>query len=364
MRPSKTTDVISAWGGIIALLAAVLAVAWTAYAAFPDLQGSILVAMTNLMLAVSLYAFAGNSGVLSFGHIGFAAIGAYTYATLVTPQATKSILLPDMPARLMHLQMDPFPAVLIAGLLAVAVALIFGAGILRLSGLGASIATFAMLLVVSVVASNWMEVTGGVAGLGGVPMRASMAELSAWVAVVTLSVFAFQRTRLGLSLRASREDEIAARGVGISVFRERMAAWLLSAFFAGVSGALIAQVLGSFAPNSFYLNLTFLIVAMLVIGGLTSLSGALVGFLVITVALEALRQVEQNGVGVGSWYMEGRPGITESGLALILLASLILRPQGVTRGRELTLSTFRSLRAARHESQPAVNTDTEGANQT
>jgi branched-chain amino acid transport system permease protein len=144
----------------------------------------------------------------------------------------------------------------------------------------------------------------------------------------------FQRSRSGLRLRASREDDGAAHAIGIRVTRERGIAFVLSAFFVGAGGALYGMFIGSFTPDAFFLNITFLITAMLIIGGMTSLAGAVVGTIVISVLAEFLRRAEQ-GFDLGLFQVSARPGLREVGLAIAMLAILILRPAGVTGGREL-----------------------------
>jgi branched-chain amino acid transport system permease protein len=153
---------------------------------------------------------------------------------------------------------------------------------------------------------------------------------------------------MGLRLRAAREDEYAARSVGIRVFPERYVAFVLSAFLVGAAGFLYAQFLTSFTADEFFVQLTFLTIAMLVVGGINSLSGAVIGTVVVSVIAELLRRVEQ-GVDLGVVSIPDRPGIESVGLALLMLVILIFRPQGITGGREITLGRPRGLPRARAE---------------
>lgn len=199
---------------------------------------------------------------------------------------------------------------------------------MRLSGIGASIATFTVLLIVNVVASNWQVFTNGTSGIAGVPMTTTAPVALGWVLVALAGAFLFQQTRHCLRLRASREDEVAARGAGVGIYWERRHAFVLSAFVVGVGGALYGQFLGAFSPGAFYLQLTFITVAMLVIGGSTSLAGAVFGTVFVATISEALRRAEE-GVHISA--------LSQIGLALIMLLVLTLRPGGLTGGREIPL---------------------------
>jgi branched-chain amino acid transport system permease protein len=171
-----------------------------------------------------------------------------------------------------------------------------------------------------------------------------------WALIAIAAGFVFQSTGLGLRLRGSREDDVAARSLGVGVRTERRMAWVVHGAIMGIGGALYAQYLGSFNASFFYLALTFTTLAMLVVGGMTSLSGAVVGSLTISFVAEFLHRIEQ-GADVGPLHIPARPGLREVGLAVIMLAILILRPRGLTNGRELPWPSRRNLRRIR--SQPA-----------
>jgi branched-chain amino acid transport system permease protein len=299
------------------------------------LHDLVVTDLIYLLLAVGLYTFVGNSGVFSFGHLGFAAIGGYVAGLLLVPVATKDLLFESMPTALVNLHAGPLAATLLGGLVAAVFGALTAVPLMRLGGLAASLATFALLIIVNVVAQNLKEVTNGQSGLTGVPASNSVAVVLAWVVAGLAVAYLFQRSTLGLRLRASREDEVAARAVGIGVVWERRVAWTLSSFYMGVGGALFGQLLGTVTPVAFYFDLTLLIVAMLVIGGRTSLSGVVAGTLFVATATELLRRLEA-GPDLGPLHVPGRPGVAAVGLGLVMLLALIFRPAGLTRGRELT----------------------------
>ena len=147
--------------------------------------------------------------------------------------------------------------------------------------------------------------------------------------------FAYQRSRLGRLLRASREDPAAARGVGVNVHRERLWAFTLSGALAGLAGGLLVHLLGSITTEQVYLELTFLSLAMLVVGGLTSLWGAVLGALAVSGLDSFLSEAEQ-GVTVGV-SLDLPDGTRLAILGGVMALMLILRPSGLTGGSELSL---------------------------
>ncbi|MBN9622517.1 MAG: branched-chain amino acid ABC transporter permease, partial [Actinobacteria bacterium] len=133
---------------------------------------------------------------------------------------------------------------------------------------------------------------------------------------------------------------------GVNVTRERSVALVLSAFFVGVGGSLYAHLLGAISPSAFYLELTFSTLAMLVVGGMTSLSGAVIGTVAIFALKEVLRHVER-GLTLGPVHIPARPGLQLVGVGVVTLLILALRPSGITRGREIGLGSLRRIGSGR-----------------
>lgn len=325
--------------GLAVLLALVGGVTLLGSLSSGSVQATILTMLINLVLVVGLFAFTGNSGIFSFGYIAFAAIGAYTSGILLTEPALKQALYDGMPGFLQSAHMGPVGATLVAGLVAVAVAVPLALPLMRLSGLVASLGTFAVLVIVNVVSGNWKQVTNADQGLAGIPQSLGLGTAFLWTAGAIVLVFCFQQTRACLRLRATREDESAAQSVGVRVSRDRTYAFLLSAFVAGVGGALFAQQLGAVVPNALYLSEMFLLVAMLVVGGIATLSGAVIGTLALTVVSEVLRRFE-TGADLGLVHVHAPVGLQQVGFALAMLLILIRRPTGITRGRELPIAAL------------------------
>ncbi len=205
---------------------------------------------------------------------------------------------------------------------------------MRLSGIAGSIATFAFLAIVNSVYSNWELVTAGTSSIIGVPNVVGPWVAWAFVIGALVLAFAFQVSRWGIMLRASRDDEVAAKSSAIGVVKVRLIAFVVSAVIAGVAGALYGHFLGILTADTFYLSMTFVTLAMLVVGGIGSLTGAVTGVLVVTLVVEVLRHLEA-GVPVGGSTVHLPQGSQEIGLGIVMALIMVFRPTGLTRGREV-----------------------------
>ena len=328
---------LSAWSTPI-LLIAILVVFTLLVTFLGDKSLARMAAQTliRVTFVVGLWIFVGNSGVVSFGHAGYMAIGAYCSACLTLRPQMKGMFLPDLWPYLATAEWHVLPAAVASGLLAAFVALISGAAILRLSGIAASIATFAFLAIIYTVYSSWEGVTGATSSVVGLTRYADQWVTLGWAAVTVLAAAWYANSASGLALRASREDEVAADASGINMYRHRLISLVVSAFFAGVAGALFGHSLGVLNPNSFYLGVTFITLAMLVVGGIGSLTGAVTGVLVLSIIIEALVRMER-GMEIGEATYALPTGAQEIIIGIIMILVLILRPAGLTGGRELRL---------------------------
>lgn len=324
-------------GGLVtlAVLAGlILAVALVGALGSATTERVVIDIMVKLVFVIGLSVFAGNSGILSFGHAGFAAIGAYASAWITIPLLTRKVFLPDLPPALMAVEAGLVGGLMLGMALAGLYALVIGIAVARLSGIAASIATLASLVIVFSVFSNTESLTKGTASLVGLPLLVDLPTALGLTLAALGVAFLFQRSRWGLMLQASREDEPAALASGIDVRGLRLAAFVLSAMIVAASGVMQGHVLGVVSVGQFWLELTFLTLAMLVIGGVRTLSGAVVGVIVLSLVAEPLRQLS-GGFTVMGFTVPKLPGLREVGLAAIMLAVLLLRPRGLTGGREI-----------------------------
>jgi branched-chain amino acid transport system permease protein len=321
----------------VVLCAALLFIAvLTAEFGSAALQRTVTEMLIRVITVVGLYIFVGHSGVMSFGHIAFMGIGAYGVAWTSMDPAIKQYVLTGLPNFLAHAALPWLPASLLSGLLAALVALIAGSVVLRLAGITAAIATFSLLAIFNVVYSNWDSVTAGTSSIVGIPTPVGVWESLAFACAAVVAAHLHAVSRHGLALRAVREEPVAAKSCGIDAWRALLVAFVLSAFVCGVSGALDAQFLGVVNPDAYYLDRTFICLAMLAIGGAASLSGAVTGVVALSVLMELLVHLEK-GVAFGSFTLQVPNGAQEIVVGLAMIFMLIRRPRGIVGHAEFRL---------------------------
>ena len=290
--------------------------------------------LINLILVLGLQIFTGNSGILSFAHIGFMGVGAYTTAVLTMPVQMKSMALPDLYLVLKSVEIDPLLGILAGGAAAAFVASVISYPLMRLSDAAAVITSFAVLVIMHTVMVHWSAVTNGPRTLFGV-VNATDLKTSAAVAIMAVVMALwFKDSRTGILLRATRDDEVASGAIGADITTLRWRAFILSALYAGIGGALWAHFITSFSPNAFYLRETFVILGMLVIGGAATVSGAVFGTFAVTAAFEGLRSFE-NTINAAQILTRPVVGLTEIVLASAMIGILILKPGGIIDTSEI-----------------------------
>ena len=319
----------------------------------PALQGTITYFFIAITAVVSFGIFSGNSGILSFGgHVGFMGLGAHISALFTIPPENIKSVLPKLPPFFVELHTDMWSAILITVVIVGSVAFIVGLPIARMAGIAASIATFAFLVVVHAVIIGADEFTRGPRAVYGLPASVDVLTVFFWAAVAIVVGRVYRDTRPGRELRASREDELAARSIGVDVPRQRLAAWVVSALVAAVAGVLLGHYLGVISPKGFYLILTFQLLAMLIVGGMRTISGAVVGTIVITLVIEILRRVE-TGFELGPIEVGQVFGLTTGGLSIAILLVMYFRREGVMGYLELDEHIARWRRAVSGPTTPA-----------
>jgi branched-chain amino acid transport system permease protein len=293
-------------------------------------------ALISVAIVVAIYVFVGNSGVLSFGQVSFVAVGAFAAGVMTIPLESKTGVLPQLFPILRDHTVGNVASLALAAAVGGVAAFLVGLPLMRLSGLAAGIATFAVLEITHNLLREWTKIGPGATTLSLVPETTGAVQATIGALIAMCVAFAYQRSRLGRQLRASREDAHAARGVGVSVHRQRLWAFTVSGALAGFAGGLLVHELGSITTEQVYLELTFITLAMLVVGGVSSLWGAVVGALAVS-GLNSLLIEAEDGVGAVD---------LPSGSRLILLGAimatvLILRPSGITGGREFSFPGLR-----------------------
>lgn len=287
----------------------------------------------SMIVVLGMQVFMGNSGILAWAHVGFMGIGAYISAVCSMTPAMKKIAIPNLYPFLQPIHIPFVAAVLVGALAAAVIAALVSYPLMRLSDAAGAISSFALLIIINAVLVHWDRITNGPRTLFGIDETTNV-----WVAVgsailTLILAYLFKESSLGLRLRASRADFYAASAVGINITRVRYLSFIVSAAIAGFGGGLYAHYITSFTPNAFYMTETFNVLAMLVVGGTLGISGAVVGTLIVTIAREGVRAVE-NAINLYNLLPFDVIGLTEVFLATVLIISLILRPEGILAGRE------------------------------
>jgi branched-chain amino acid transport system permease protein len=313
--------------------AVVAAVGLAASFASPENEIYFLNALVAVAIVVAIYVFVGNSGVLSFGQISFVAAGAFAAGVTTVPLESKTGILPDLFPVLRDHTIGNVPSLLLAAAVGGVLAFVVGLPLMRLSGLAAGIATFAVLEITHNLLREWTKIGPGATTLSLVP-EAGVLQATLGALTIVAIAFAYQRSRLGRLLRATREDPAAAQAVGVGVHAQRLWAFTLSGALCGLAGGLLVHMLGSITTEQVYLELTFLTLAMLVVGGLTSLWGAVVGALAVS-GLDSFLGKAEEGVDLG-FTLDVPAGTRLVVVGALMALVLILRPSGLTGGRELS----------------------------
>jgi len=298
-------------------------------------QTYVITTLVNVTIVVALYVFIGNSGVLSFGHVSFVAVGAWTAGILSMPAGEKPAIMPNLAGFLRDTTVGNVPSLALAAAVGAAYALIVGLPLMRLSGLAAGIATFGVLEITHNVLRYWEKIGPGLNTFSAVPETTGLLQAAVGALIAVAVAFLYQRSRYGRMLRATREDAAAASAVGVSVYGQRLVAFTLSGALAGLAGGLYVHLL-PVTTELLYLNLTFITLAMLVIGGATSLWGAVVGAVVVS-AVDSFLAEAENGVHVPGGTLDFPSGTRIVVVGALMAFVLIVRPSGLTGGRELPL---------------------------
>lgn len=229
----------------------------------------------SLIAALGLHLITGITGQFSFGHAAFVSIGAYASALLT-----------------IHLHLPFILSMLAGGLAAALCGILLGYPSLRLTGDYLGITTLGFGEIVRVVFIN-MKITGGASGLTGIPRETNIFIVYVVVVLTIWGMYRIQNSRFGRALTAIREDEIAAETMGINTLLYKIKSFAIGTFFAGISGSLFAHMMQYLNPADFGFSRSFEILNFVVLGGLGSIPGTILGTVVLSLAPEFLRFVQE-----------------------------------------------------------------------
>jgi len=285
-----------------------------------------------ITLGLSMNLINGFTGLFSLGHAGFMAIGAYTVAILTMPIPMKEMnfFMKPMVPFLANLEWSFLPALLMAGVMAGLFGFLIGAPVLRLTDDYLAIATLGFAEIIRVVFTNTQSITNGALGLKGIPNSTNV-WWSWGTALITIGFMVFlMEGSYGKAFKAIREDEIAARSMGINLFKHKVMSFTFGSFLAGIGGGLLAALLGTIDPNMFRITLTFNILLIVVLGGLGSIKGSIISAIIVTVMMEALRFLDES-INLGFVQLKGVPGMRMVVFSIILMVVVIFRKEGLLK---------------------------------
>lgn len=331
-RPSGTAEVIS-WA-LLALGLLVLPYFGSVYVIYM----ACLIAI-NVIATVGLNITVGYAGLLSIGHSAFLGVGAYASALAW-----------------LHLGTPLFVNVIIGGVAAFAVGLVFGIPALRIKGVYLAIATLAAQYSLYFVFQQWTSVTGGdrglslpkldMFGLGDTGFYYAVAIVALVTCIAARNLF---RTRIGRSFIAVREKDFAAEVLGIDVVRTKLMAFGIGAAYAGVAGALLAAFLRLVNPDQFTLLASVFFLAAVVVGGRASILGSIMGALFMTLMPEILRFILEHTAGSGADLASLLSPLREILFGALIVGFLIFEPRGLVGLVERVLGRTETIEARQSE---------------
>jgi len=327
---SRTT--LATLAGLVVLALAV----WAAQAQLNPFYLQILGLLgINIIATVSLNFAAGFGGMFSLGHPAFMALGGYTAAILTYPVAMKAFRIPGYPDWLLQLQVPFLPALLIGGLVASLAAVLVGWPVLRLRGHYLAVATLGLTVIIQVAIINLVDYTRGALGLSGIPGLTNLWWIAGFLVLTVYVVYRLVHSRFGRALRAVRDDYIAAQMSGVHVARTRLIGFTVAAFFAGIGGGLLGHLLRILTPGQFSFNAVFIGVAMMILGGMGSITGSILGATIMTILPQFIIPFERGGEFLGL-ELPALNGLTQIVTALILIGVMLVRPEGLAGAKEFS----------------------------
>ncbi len=274
-------------------------------------EGIIILLFINGIAAMGVSLLTGFTGVFTLGHAGYMAIGAYTAAIMTV-----------------RFGIHWLPAIVAGGIIAMVLAYLIGVPTLRLMGDYYAIASIGLGESIRLVLENWQSFTRGARGYPGIDNYTTLTVSGAFFVVMAALMFYLIRSNFGRAFKACRDDYIAASLLGFNTAHYRVLSLSISAFYCGVAGALMAGFLTFIQPVMFDLNKSTELTAVVVFGGLGSLSGSLIGTAVITLVTELFRPISQYRMLI---------------YGAVMVIIMVARPEGIMGQHELGPRFIKSL---------------------
>ncbi|WP_375723454.1 branched-chain amino acid ABC transporter permease [Arcobacter sp. KX21116] len=289
-----------------------------------------------IILAVSYNLINGVTGQFSLEPNGFVAIGAYVTAILLVD--SEGMLyqydISDPYPWILALQTNFFWALILSGIISALLALSLSFPVFRVRGDYLAIVTLGFGFIIRILAINSPEITNGSLGINDIPQFSNLYWTGGTAIFAVMAILNIIYSKYGRAMKAVRDDEDAASAMGINTFKIKTLAFTTSAFFEGVGGGLLAALLTSISPDLFTFFFTFQLLIIIVIGGLGSTTGAIIGTVMVMAGLEWMRFLDEpiNFMGI---HTDGLPGMRMVVFALILIIVMLFAREGLMGKREL-----------------------------
>ncbi len=289
------------------------------------------------ILALSYNMINGIAGQFSLEPNGFVAIGAYVTALLLIPGSEKmdmfALVAPAPIVVAMHTSF--LPALIMSGIVAAVIAFILSVPVFRVRGDYLAIVTLGFGFIIRIFAMNNPKYTNGSMGLNDIPSYANL-YWSGFIAIVAFVVMInIIYSKFGRAMKAVRDDEDAASAMGVNTFWMKTYAFMTSAFFEGVGGGLMASMLTTISPNQFTFLLTFQLLIIIVLGGLGSMSGAILGTILVMGGSEWLRFLDQD-MDIFGYHTGAHPGLRMVVFSILLIIMMLFARKGLFGDKELS----------------------------
>ncbi len=295
----------------------------------------------NVILTLSLNITNGYAGIFSLGHGGLMLAGGYATALVTLPVSFKASAL-NLPHWLETMQLPFLPAMLIAGITATIIGFTILLPAFRLKGHYFILGSLGINVIMINIAENVRAITNGATGLRGAPPYTNIWWIFAIVVILVYLMWTLMTSKYGRAVQAIGKDEGLAQALGVNLSKYKAFAFMFSSFFTGVGGALWTHLILTISPSSFDLLVVFQIVMMMVVGGVASITGSILGAAIITAMLEILQPI-QEGMVLFGFKLPQMFGLSQVLLALFLILIMIYKPDGLMGEKEFSLKHLRFL---------------------
>ena len=321
----------------ITLLITIILVMGALYLANSYLDNYSIMILSNLgifiILAVSYNLINGVTGQFSLEPNGFVAIGAYVTALLLLDSDMKidQFMLDDPSPLILWMHASFVPALLISGIVASLVALTLAFPVFRVRGDYLAIVTLGFGFIIRIFAINQSEYTNGSMGLNDIPHEANLIWIGIFALISVIVILNIVYSKFGRAMKAVRDDEDAANAMGVNTFKIKTYAFMTSAFFEGVAGGLMASLLTTISPEQFSFMLTFQLLIIIVLGGLGSTTGAIIGTIIVIGGMEWLRFLDEPNFFTDT----AHPGLRMVVFSIILILIMLFARKGILGDKEI-----------------------------